>query len=287
MVLTPEILQMELDGGFSRVEIARKYDVDAYVISRMIKKYGIEDYVAFDEVYSEIIPTRDEIFELFYEKDGKIFYDYARKAEMAEGLSYESRARFFDAFKQVRSDVELEFLERTAVSSSAPSKLTTAYTQRDTKWLYGIILKHFGTLNNYRMCYFDADLISEIFPSNTSAGERAVAQVLEGLNIRFVQEERIENCRNIYKLPFDFAVYGQSGSLLGLIEYDGEQHYRPVELFGGKGTFEGTQHRDAIKTKYCADNGIPLLRIPHTEFDNIEAIVTNWITSLGKALQAA
>lgn len=121
-----------------------------------------------------------------------------------------------------------------------------------------------------------------------SRGEIAIRDVLSGEGIMYDAQKMLTDCRDKHMLPFDFAIYNNRGvNILGLIEYDGEQHFRPIEFFGGEKSFKATQRRDAIKTKYCADNGIPLLRIPYTEFDNIEAIVTEWLTSLGKALQAA
>ena len=33
------------------------------------------------------------------------------------------------------------------------------------------------------------------------------------------------------------------------------------------------QKRDEIKTKYCIDKNIPLIRIPYWEYDNIENIL--------------
>ena len=120
-----------------------------------------------------------------------------------------------------------------------------------------------------------------------SKGEVSVSTILEKLHVNHIAQAKFGSCKYRRPLPFDFAVYSASNELLGLIEYDGEQHFRAVDAFGGEKALKSTQRRDAIKTQYCADNGIPLLRIPYTEFDNIEAIVTNWITSLGKALQAA
>jgi hypothetical protein len=35
--------------------------------------------------------------------------------------------------------------------------------------------------------------------------------------------------------------------------------------------------RDAIKYDYCKNNNIPLLIITHTEFDNIECIINEFI----------
>lgn len=44
-------------------------------------------------------------------------------------------------------------------------------------------------------------------------------------------------------------------------------------LVGNEG-FEKIKIRDAIKNKYCEDNRIKLIRIPYTEFKNIEIILS-------------
>ena len=62
------------------------------------------------------------------------------------------------------------------------------------------------------------------------------------------------------------------------IEYNGEQHYIPVD-FAGKGKewaenkLKNTQNVDNIKSRYCKDNNIKLIIIPYFEFDNIEKIL--------------
>jgi len=45
------------------------------------------------------------------------------------------------------------------------------------------------------------------------------------------------------------------------VEYDGEQHFRASNKFGGL-KFDTYVINDTIKNKYCADNGINLIRIP-------------------------
>jgi hypothetical protein len=49
--------------------------------------------------------------------------------------------------------------------------------------------------------------------------------------------------------------------------------------------FKATQINDAIKNKYAADNNIPLLRIPYTEFKNIETILTVFLREHGVELK--
>ena len=81
---------------------------------------------------------------------------------------------------------------------------------------------------------------------------------------------------DINPLPFDFYL----PQLNKCIEYDGGQHYFPVD-FAGKGMehaeeqFRKTQYRDKIKNDYCKNNGISLLRIPY--FKNVEEELNNFL----------
>jgi very-short-patch-repair endonuclease len=47
------------------------------------------------------------------------------------------------------------------------------------------------------------------------------------------------------------------------IEYDGEQHFMHVSIYGGEEKFKQQQINDRIKNKYCEKNGIELLRISY------------------------
>lgn len=49
------------------------------------------------------------------------------------------------------------------------------------------------------------------------------------------------------------------------IEYDGEQHYYPINFFGGEERLKKNIQRDEIKTNYCFVNNIRLLRIRYDE----------------------
>lgn len=43
------------------------------------------------------------------------------------------------------------------------------------------------------------------------------------------------------------------------IEYHGEQHFQPVDFFGGKETFEKTKRRDELKKRKCKQNNLHLI----------------------------
>ena len=61
-------------------------------------------------------------------------------------------------------------------------------------------------------------------------------------------------------LPFDF--YLPEYNIC--IEYDGEHHFRPIEMWGGYEKFIINQENDEIKNEYCKNHNITLLRLPYT-----------------------
>jgi len=107
----------------------------------------------------------------------------------------------------------------------------------------------------------------------TSKGEDKIVKFLNKNNINFIREKRFDNCKNILPLPFDF--YIQDINLL--IEYDGEQHFKVIDGWGGSDDFEIRKQRDDIKNNFANDNGIELIRIPYNKYDKIDEILTKII----------
>lgn len=102
-----------------------------------------------------------------------------------------------------------------------------------------------------------------------SSGHKLTKKYLDKYNQIYLEEQSFEGCRDKYPLRFDF--YLPQNNVI--IEYDGQQHYEPIDYFGGEDYLITVQRRDQIKNKYCADNNIKLVRIPYTEKDNIENIL--------------
>lgn len=87
----------------------------------------------------------------------------------------------------------------------------------------------------------------------------------------------LHSCKsNKSKLRFDFAVFKNS-KLMCLIEYDGEQHFRPVAFSGNQKkaiqNFKSAKENDLRKTNYCKEHNILLIRIPYYNFNQIETIL--------------
>lgn len=109
-----------------------------------------------------------------------------------------------------------------------------------------------------------------------SKGERIIRQWLEFHKIQYIYQHKFQDCKDINPLPFDF--YLPEHNIC--IEYNGEQHYIPVD-FAGKGQewaeqqLNKTQTHDQIKSQYCEDNNIRLLVIPY--YKNIEEELNNFL----------
>ena len=96
---------------------------------------------------------------------------------------------------------------------------------------------------------------------NVSYGASKIARTLDSMGVEYIKEFTFRDCLNIRPLRFDFYLPKYNG----LIEYDGEQHYREVSIWGGKKRLVEQQARDAIKNEYCRANHLPLLRIKYTQ----------------------
>lgn len=108
---------------------------------------------------------------------------------------------------------------------------------------------------------------------NLSYGETKIKFFLEDCNIDFKQHYALPNedlfCSN-KKLFVDFFL----PDLNTIIEFNGDQHYRPVEIWGGKEQFEKQQRRDNAVRSYCEEHKITLIEIPYKDMANIENILS-------------
>lgn len=99
---------------------------------------------------------------------------------------------------------------------------------------------------------------------NTSQMERIAAAVLGDLKIEFGKDIALFNRKR-----FDVAIPVMSQ----LWEFDGEQHFMPVEIWGGEEAFIKSVHRDAEKTRWAVENNWTLIRVPYWDQDNIESYI--------------
>lgn len=116
-----------------------------------------------------------------------------------------------------------------------------------------------------------------------SSGEEYVECVLKEFNFDFIPQYKFDDCKFKYILRFDFALI-KNDKVLGLIEYDGKQHFEPIAFFGGEDGFKESKERDQIKDIYCKLHNIPLLRLPYTlSTDEIKTKIYEYYLSLTTA----
>jgi len=112
---------------------------------------------------------------------------------------------------------------------------------------------------------------------NCSSGEYRVMKILENMRIEY-QHDTSHEVKSTSWLKWDFMIDYKNTKIF--IEYNGRQHYEPVQ-FGGismeRATekFRKQQIHDQIKKDYCTENDYPLLWISHK--DNVEDSVCKFI----------
>lgn len=148
--------------------------------------------------------------------------------------------------------------------------LSKEYINNATKLKYLCPNKHINF-----MCYKDFYSGNRCPTCFESKGEAAIKKYLEKLQLQYLREKKFHDCKIKKCLPFDFYVDNKF-----LIEYDGEQHFKNVDFFGGEKGFQKRQLNDKIKTDYCILNGIPLLRISYLELDQIPNIIDKYLRAL-------
>jgi hypothetical protein len=91
--------------------------------------------------------------------------------------------------------------------------------------------------------------------------ELILKNLLNEKNIKYHHQHTFDNCKNVKLLPFDFYLPDYNIC----IEYNGKQHYEPIEFFGGEVGLLKQNKRDNLKIKFCKENNIKLLIIKYDE----------------------
>ena len=129
-----------------------------------------------------------------------------------------------------------------------------------------VLLKHLVCGHEYEALARDFIRGNRCPRCQTSRGEIAIEVYLRKNNYEYRSQYRFEDCKYKRPLPFDFAIL-KDNKVACLIEYEGRQHFVPIEVFGGEKGFRLTKLRDKIKRDYCAKNNIPLIEVPYTVKD--------------------
>lgn len=104
-------------------------------------------------------------------------------------------------------------------------------------------------------------------------GEERIEHYLKELHIDYESQKRFIDLRGTGNKLLSYDYYIPCNNTL--IEYQGKQHYLPLEFFGGENQLIIQQEHDRRKREYAFSNGYEFIEIPYWEYDNIENILCN------------
>lgn len=145
------------------------------------------------------------------------------------------------------------------------------------------VLKWIGTINHNSKYLVKCDCGKEyeIYAQNLTQGstiscgcikelhgENKIREILQNNKINFVNQKSFKDFKysDTQGTPrFDFFLPDYNI----LIEYDGEQHFRPVYSWDTDESFQLRLKHDDIKNQYAKNNGYILIRIPYTHYNSL------------------
>lgn len=107
---------------------------------------------------------------------------------------------------------------------------------------------------------------------NSSKGEKKLREILEDMGLKYIPQYSPEGC----KYKYDFYLQG----LDILVEYDGQQHFRPIDAFGGEAEFAKTVARDNEKNNLARLLKKELIRVPYKYFNNLKPYFLNRLSNI-------
>lgn len=132
-----------------------------------------------------------------------------------------------------------------------------------------VTIRHNKCLHEYQVYPFMFKRGRRCPNCNESKGESLVKKALDILGVAYKYQGNSSDLPNLnHRYSYDFYLYNADI----LIEYQGIQHYEPVELFGGEPMYKIQVANDAYKQQYALDNNYYLIEIPYTE-DTLEKVI--------------
>jgi hypothetical protein len=124
-----------------------------------------------------------------------------------------------------------------------------------------------------------------------SVGEKTLYDILiqQGYkpDIDFETEKKFLDCKSgkesnrCTRLKFDFYLKNKGI----LVEYDGEQHFKPNAKHGGEEKFRERVINDGTKNRYTSQNNIKLIRIAYTDFTDSDKLEKELLAGLASPNQ--
>jgi len=111
-----------------------------------------------------------------------------------------------------------------------------------------------------------------------SSGEASIRRYLNEKGITFLPQKSFDDLRGKKLLSYDFYIPSHEV----LIEFQGVQHYYPIDFFGGKSTFSKQKEHDYLKREYACSRGFKLIEIPYIydSYDKVKELLDNTMSNM-------
>jgi len=223
-----------------------------------MKKYGVENVFSLDE-------TKEKSKKTNMKKYG---VEYASQSDLVKEKMMNTNMKKYGVINYNQNNEVRENKRKSYFKTLEKrcEKLIPLFSEKDfistsIEHLYSWKCKECGNIFKGHLYAGNTPICRKCFPYSTSYGESYIKKYLIDNNIDFTQQKTFENCKDERKLPFDFYLSNYNT----LIEYDGQQHYKAVDFFGGEKAFIKQQLHDKIKTEYTEKKGINLIRIRYDD----------------------
>lgn len=209
------------------------------------------------------------------EKCGLSYQSYINVHIRGHKCTYCSGNKIYSGYNDLKTMCP-ELTKEYSKNNNKPPEEMSPYSNHKVKWICPICQKEYVASPKHRnqgngcpYCF-------------SSSGEQEVTKILDEYKIKYQQQKWFPDLRDIKPLKFDFAIF-KDDKILGFIEYNGKQHYEPIEYFGGKEEYKKRCEHDRMKIEYCMNNDYTILHIPYASIPEYSPrnLIINFLTNLG------
>lgn len=225
------------------------------------------------EMFDRLTHTLDE----FHEEHGiSVIEEFWRRVNVDAPIEEVAQAIEDDIIKHINGE-QLRAILATVHDPEYPRAIPSAFTgtevSRPVEWPAPWILndpRHLLVRAKCRQLFRDAENAQRAAEGLPEVGKGWVSEatLLRELERAFPAERIIHQWRPTWlgSQSLDIAFPHRHVA----VEYQGAQHSRPVEFFGGAEAFEAQRWRDERKRELCATNGFALIEVhPGYDIDDV------------------
>lgn len=213
------------------------------IIKSMLNQKG---YYMFNKTYKN---AKSKL--ILFDNNGYLYYTTFDNLSSNKTPCIVSRYNPF-SIRNIHNYIQINHINTTLVSETFYNASSLLEFNCECGNAYYTKWKVFSKMGNYRcpIC------------SKKQSKYANILEIFLKNNILYKKEVSFDDCYDVGKLYFDFAIYSID-RLICLIEVDGQFHFKDYY-----GQLAGQLKRDQIKNEYCQRKKIKLLRIPYWDVTN-------------------